>query len=230
MKLQPIRTDIFVEHQDLSAFIIGQLPELPEASVLAVTSKIVALSEGRTALLNTASKAAVIAAESDWQLPTKHVTLTLKDGMYLPSAGVDESNAAGKLVLLPKNSFKAAASLRQILLKHYQLQQLGVLITDSRTLPLRSGVTGIALGYAGFVGLHDYRGELDLFDRPLQMSQANLADGLAAAAVLVMGEGAEQQPLVLIEGAPIIFTDDSINPDALKIDPEDDMYAPILHR
>src|SRR6185369_10169333 len=135
-------------------------------SVVVVTSKIVALSENRTAIAGDEKmKEKLIRQESQFAVRTKYVWLTIKDGMVMASAGIDESNANGKLILLPKDSFKAADTLRKQLQKKYKVTQLGVLITDSRTMPLRSGITGVALGYAGFKGIKDYVGLPDIFGR-----------------------------------------------------------------
>ena len=147
----------------------------------------------------------------------------------MASAGIDESNAKGKLILLPKDSFKTARNFRNTLRQKYGVKELGVLITDSRTIPLRAGVTGVAVGYAGFHGIKDYRGTPDIFGRKFKFSQTNIADGLAAAAVLVMGEGNEQQPLAMIERAPVEFCD-SVNRAELRIDIQEDMYRPLFSR
>lgn len=105
----------------------------------------------------------------------------------MASAGIDESNANGKLVLLPKDSFKTARFLRDKLRQKYGVRHLGVLITDSRTTPLRAGVTGVALGYAGFRGVKDYRGTPDIFGRKFKFSRTDVADSLATAAVFAIG-------------------------------------------
>src|SRR6266508_2193439 len=68
-------------------------------------------------------------------------------------------------------------------------------ITDSKTAPLRVGVTGVTLAYSGFQALNDYVGTKDLFGRAWRMIKVNVVDALATAAVLVMGEGSEQTPL-----------------------------------
>jgi len=73
----------------------------------------------------------------------------------MASAGIDESNANGKLILLPQDSFQTAYALREKIQQKYDVRHIGVLITDSRTVPLRAGVTGVALGYAGFCGVRD---------------------------------------------------------------------------
>ena len=230
MNVQPIETRLFTEGEDIAAFIVEHIPKLKDESILAVTSKIVALAQRRVvAAKNEKEKEKIIRAESDWAMGSKYVWLTEKDGMILANAGVDESNADGKIVLLPKDSFKAAAVLRTRLKKHFRIKKLGIVITDSRIMPLRAGVVGIALGYAGFRGLRDYRGKKDLFDRPLKFTQTDVADSLATAATLAMGEGNESQPLCVIEDAPVEFVE-RVNRKELLIPFEDDMYAPLFQR
>lgn len=228
MIIQPIKTRVFLEGEDLFSFVKNYLKKIPEKSVVVVTSKIVALAEKRTVVAkNDEAKEKLIRAESDFALRTKYVWLTIKDGMVMASAGIDESNANGKLILLPKDSFKTAHNLRNRLCKHYRVRHLGVLITDSRTLPLRAGVTGVALGYAGFRGIRDYRGTPDIFGRKFKFSCTNVADSLATAAVLIMGEGKEQQPLAIIKKTPVEFVE-KIRRTELRINIQDDMYGPLL--
>jgi coenzyme F420-0:L-glutamate ligase len=225
MNIRAIRTRVFKEGDDLVAFIGAHVRRIPERAVLVVTSKIVALAEGRTA--DPKDRERIIKAESSFALRTKYTWLTIKDGTVMASAGVDESNAAGKLVLLPKDSFAAAESLRRTLKKLYRVKKLGVLITDSRLLPLRAGVVGVALGYSGFKGVRDYRGTKDIFGRVFKLSRTDVADSLATAAVLCMGEGKEQLPLALITGAPIAYSE-RVNRTELHIDPREDVYAPLF--
>ena len=230
MQVKPIKTRIFKEKENLASFVCKYVRRIPEKSVLVVTSKIVALSEGRTAaVLDEKHKESIIKQESNFAIKTKFAWLTLKDGMILASAGVDESNANGKLVLLPKDSWRSAKSLRLKIMKKFGLKTLGVLITDSRLAPLRKGALGIALGYAGLEGLRDYKGKKDIFGRELMISRTNVADALATAAVLSMGEGDERQPLALIRNAPVIFTNKQ-NKDDLIIPLEDDLYVPFFAR
>ena len=230
MQITPIKTRIFQENEDLTAFILKYIKNLKENSVLVVTSKIVALSEGRTVeYKNEKQKIDLIKKESSFAIKTKIVWLTIKNGMLLASAGIDESNANGKLILLPKDSFKSAEILRKKLVGYFQLKNLGVLITDSRLMPLRAGVVGMALGYAGFKGIKNNIGKKDIFGRILKMSKTDIADGLATSAVLCMGEGSEQQPLALIIDAPIVFTE-KINKKELVIKPEKDIYAPLFSK
>lgn len=231
MRVRAIRTQRFPERGDLTAFLARWLPRLRERSVVAVTSKVVALAEGRViAKTDAATRERYILQESDWALRTKYVWLTIKDGTVMPSAGVDRSNARGKLLLLPQDSFRTASRIRTVIKRRSRLQELGVLITDSRLLPLRAGVVGIALGYAGFKGVRDYRGTPDLDGRfTLQHSRTDVADARATAAVLEMGEGREQQPLAVITGAPVEFTD-RVNRRELWVDPTEDIYRPIFEQ
>ena len=230
MNVQPIKTKVFVENEDLFAFVTRHIRRVPEGAVIVVTSKILALAEGRTCIVkNEKEKDALIKKESEFAIKTKYVWLTIKDGTVMASAGVDESNADGKIILLPKDSYGAARALRARLMKKYGVKKLGILITDSRLLPLRAGVVGVALGYAGFRGVRDYRGSPDIFGRNLKMTQTDIADGLATAAVLCMGEGKECQPLAVITDAPIVFVD-KVNKQELAISIEDDIYMPLFRK
>jgi coenzyme F420-0:L-glutamate ligase len=225
MKVDPISTRLFKEREDLASFVAVHVPVLKEGSIIAIASKIVALAEGRTlAPVGTKAKEALIRSESEWArkiLPKWW--LTVRDGTVVVNAGIDESNAQDVMILLPKDSFKSAARLRTQLQKIYKLKKLGVIITDSRITPLRAGVVGVALGYAGIAGVRDYRGTKDLHGRTMEVTQTDVADSLATAATLVMGEGAERQPLAIITDAPVKFSD-RVKRDELRMDPRKDMY------
>jgi len=137
-------------------------------------------------------KDALIRQESEYYLPRKlnkyGVMLTIKRNILAPSAGIDESNAEGHYILWPKDPQKTANEIRAYLRKKYRLKKLGIIITDSRTLPLRWGTIGVCLAYSGFKSLNNYIGKKDLFGRKLNVTQSNVADSLAVAAVLAMGE------------------------------------------
>ncbi len=228
MQIRAFKTKIFLENEDLISFILRYIKKIPEESVLVVTSKIVALSEGGVVTCkNRKEKTKLIKQESDFALKTKFVWLTIKDNMVMSNAGIDESNAKGKLILLPKDSFQVADEIRKKLRKIFKVKKLGVLVTDSRVFPLRAGIVGVALGYAGFKGVRDYRGKKDIFGRALNFSRTDVADSLATAAVLCMGEGKEQQPLALITSAPIQFVE-KINKKELEIKVKDDLYLPLF--
>src|SRR3989338_1880873 len=232
MNIKAIKTRIFRENEDLLSFILKNIKKIPkknlESSVLVVTSKIVALSEGRAVEYKSEKqKIALIKKESEFTLKTKLAWLTIKDGMVMATAGIDESNANGQLILLPKDSFKSADIIRKKLKKIFKVKKLGVLITDSRVFPLRAGIVGVALGYAGFKGIKNYIGTKDIFGRVFKMSRTDVADSLTTTAILCMGEGKERQPLALITNAPVDFTE-KINRKELIINPKEDLYLPLF--
>ncbi len=230
MIVKAIRTRVFKEGELLLPFVDRYVKKLNDGSILVVTSKIVSLSEGNVREIKSSrTREELIKEESEFAMRTKYTWLTIKDGMVMSSAGIDESNANGKIVLLPRDSFKTAEHLRRELMKRHHIKNLGIIITDSRLLPLRAGVVGVALGWSGFSGVRDYRGKPDIFGRILKLSRTDLADSLATAAVAVMGEGAEQQPLALITGAPVEFKE-KIDKRELSIDIKEDIYQPLFEK
>lgn len=230
MKVKAVKTSIFQSKQNLISFIERYIPKISDNTVLVVTSKIVALSEGRVEEnVDEKSKRKIIKRESEFILETKYACLTIKDGVVMANAGVDESNANGKIILLPRDSFKSASILRNYFKHKYNLKNFGVIVSDSRSLPLRSGITGVALGYAGFDGLKDYRKQLDIFGRPFHFSRVNVADSLATAAVLCMGEGNERRPLALITNYSF-KSRERVNKNELKINIKDDIYGPMFKK
>ena len=230
MQIKAIKTKIFRENEELIPFIFKYIKKLPERSILVVTSKIVALSEGRTVVYkDEKQKIALIKRESDFAFKTKIVWMTIKDGMVMANAGIDESNASSKLILLPQNSFQTAKVLRKKLRKKFKLKNLGIIISDSGLLPLRSGVIGVALGYAGFRGIKNYQGKKDIFGRKFKYQKTNIADSLATVAILCMGEGNEKQPLSIIADAPVAFIT-KVDEKEILINPKKDIYAPLFNK
>ena len=230
MIVQPIKTRIFKEGENLFSFICSYFKTIPEKSVIVVTSKIVSLAEGRTAdFKSEKDKERLIKKESKVAIKTKYVWLTIKDDDFMASAGIDESNANGKLILLPKDSFKTAQILHKLLKNKYKIKKLGVLIVDSRTIPLRSGVVGMAIGYFGLKGIRDYEGKKDIFKRPFKFARTNIVDNLASASILVMGEGNERHPLAIIKEAPIVFSN-KLDRKEIKIKLKDDIYKPLYRK
>ncbi|AKB25823.1 Coenzyme F420:L-glutamate ligase [Methanosarcina sp. MTP4] len=148
--------------------------------------------------------------------------LTITKGILAPNAGIDASNAPeGHVVLLPEDPRKSAENIRKRLEERYSCR-LGVIVGDSRTQPLRLGCTGLALGVSGFVPVEDARGAFDIFGKPLHITHKAVADNLVSAAELLMGEGGERVPCVLIRGAAVKLIDES--PEMPKISMEGCMY------
>ena len=232
MRVRAIKTKVFREGENLPDFVLRYLaPE--EKSVVVLTSKIVALSERRTLpFKNQKEKEKIIKKESSFAVKTGQTWFTIKDGMVMASAGVDESNADGKITLLPRDSYASAKYIREILKKKLKLKKIGVLITDSGFVPMRAGAVGLGLGYAGFRGVKNYVGQKDIFGRVLRMTRTNVADSLAAAAVLEMGEGRERTPLAVITAAPVEFASKTskISKKEMRIAPPKDLYAPLFNK
>ena len=227
MEIIPVRTRIFKINESLFSFIVSHLPKLKDGDIVAVTSKIVALSEGRVAADEEKIKKQIIKRESSQIIKGKWCYLTFKDGEWCANAGVDESNSQGKIILLPKDAVGEAKKLRSQLKRNKNIRNLGVIITDTRSVPLRQGVMGVALSYVGFEGLKNYVGKKDIFGRKFKITRSNMADALAVAAVAVMGEGNERTPLAVIRDAPVIFKNVSAHHKELSILPKDDLYRPI---
>jgi F420-0:gamma-glutamyl ligase len=158
--------------------------------------------------------------------------ITIKDQIVAVNAGIDESNSDSTYVLLPKDAYQTAQEIWQFLKKEYRVQEVGVVITDSKTFPLKWGTIGTCLAHCGFNALNDRIGEQDLFGHTMQMTKVNVAEALAVTAVLEMGEVAESQPLCLIESINMVQFNQQ-PPTAqeiaeLSISLEDDAYAPLL--
>lgn len=234
MKIKAIKTSRIEKPQDLNTFIDTFLPRLTECSIIVITSKIVSLCEGRVIAKNKITKSNLIAQESDKIIPNlesndKNIILTYTHGLLIPSAGIDESNGNNVFVLYPQNPFHSAFMIWDFLRKKHALKNLGVIISDSHTTPLRKGVTGIALSWWGFNPLKSYVGSPDLFNHPLRVTHINIVDALAAAAVFEMGEGNECTPIAIIQEAPhITFDDKKHDRTEISIDPKEDLYRPLL--
>ena len=230
MKVQAIKTNLFHLGNSLFDFVLREAKEhIKENSILAVTSKIVSLSEEAIVFKSEVEKEDLIQKESDYYLGEVAFGchLTIKHRLFIASAGIDQSNADGDYyILYPNDPFLSAQKLGTQLREHFNLKNFGVLFTDSHTTPLRRGVTGIALSYWGFNGLINKVGENDLFGNELKVTTINTADALASASCLLMGEGNEQCPLAVIETPPVEFnTETDIT--EITMNPEDDMYFPI---
>ena len=239
MKITPIKTRKVIPGKDKSLFLLldEYLPRLKEGSVVAITSKVAAICEGRFIKIGKADKQELIKKEAEYYLPQKlnkyGVMLTIKNSVLAPSAGIDESNAKGNYVLWPKDPQKTANEARAHIRKKQKLKKLGVIITDSRTLPLHWGTSGVSVAYSGFKPMENYIGKKDVFGRKLKITIANIADALATAAVLAMGEGAEQTPFAVIEDITRLRFCEG-NPTKKELSSfsvnkkEDDLWSPLL--
>lgn len=247
----PVQAPVQQTPFDLIATITTALraaEQTPQAGdILAISSKYVAISEGRVMDLAdvepgdearslaerynmNAKIAQLVVDEADHifgGIPMGYL-LTYRQGVISPNAGIDRSNIPnGQAVLLPADAYASAQRIRQALQAHYDLH-LGVILTDSWLLPGRLGTTGVALSAAGFQPIQDERGQPDLFGNPMVVTQRGIADSLSVVAQTVMGERDEATPLALIRNAPVTLSDAALSPDDVAIPWEMCLYVESL--
>ena len=195
---------------------------LRDGDILVVAQKIVSKAEGRFAVLadivpspaardlaavvgKDARLVEVILSESARIVRAERNVLIAQHrlGFVMANAGVDQSNVGpeeeGLALMLPADPDASAARLKSGLERRFAVR-LGVVINDSFGRPWRLGTTGVAIGAAGIEPLLDRRGTSDLFNRPLKVTMVAQADEIAAAASLLMGQGDEGLPVVLVRG------------------------------
>jgi coenzyme F420-0:L-glutamate ligase/coenzyme F420-1:gamma-L-glutamate ligase len=200
--------------------------QLKNNDVLAITSKILSYSEGRVVEPGKvkASKEAIRLAKKYSLTPefaelilqeadriyggVEKAVLTLKNGLMIPNAGIDNKNTPDDYAALwPSDPEKSAKNIRDEI-KRATGKSVAVLIVDSGLVPLRKGTNGLALAVAGFKPVRDNIGKRDLFGKRIMITRQAVADDMASAAHLLMGEATEQTPVVLIRDAPVDFDDD----------------------
>jgi coenzyme F420-0:L-glutamate ligase / coenzyme F420-1:gamma-L-glutamate ligase len=197
---------------------------LQEGDILAVAQKIISKAEGRQVRLagvEPGPRALKLAAQTGKD--PRLVELVLREstevsrlrpgvlivrhrlGFTSANAGIDRSNVelAGPdeedVLLLPEDPDASARRLRETIRAERGVN-VGIVITDSHGRPFRLGTVGVAIGVAGLPALWDQRGEPDLYGFRLQHTDVGLADEIAAAAGLLMGQAAEGQPAIIIRG------------------------------
>jgi len=237
MKITPLKTErITAGSISLTELLDKNLSDFPDKSVLAITSKVVSLCEGSTVPIEGTDKEALIRQQASHILPPEYSIygrpFTITGNTLISSAGIDESNGEDQYILWPADAQATANQLRIYLCQRFNIKYAGVIITDSTSQPMRRGSIGIALAHSGFDSLQNYIGKPDLFGRPIAFSKANVASGLAAAAVVTMGEGDESTPLCLLSELSFVnFQDRDPNAEELTeltISLEEDLYEPFL--
>jgi F420-0:gamma-glutamyl ligase len=247
LRVDAIQTDVFRPGAELLPFVLNALEgsshggEL-EGRVIALTSKLVSLSERAWVPTARTTKQALVERESTAIVAeTRYGSpITVTRGMLMPAAGIDESNSPdGHYLTLPLDPFQSARTLWSGLRLALGVKKLGVILTDSHSSPLRRGVTGVALSHFGFAAVHSLVGNPDLYGRELKMSQVNVADALAAAAVLAMGESTECQPIAVLSAQGLHYTDaltyidtqtESSARDEIQIAPNADLYSELFKK
>ena len=203
-----------IKQGDDIASLIKSLFDFQEGDVLCLASTIVAKSEGRFRDLESyhpTDRAAAIAQnigkdprfvqavlEESLDVLIDHPFLLVQTrfGHVGVNAGIDQSNVGdARILLLPEDPGRSAKRLCASLGK-----DLAVIITDTCGRPFRSGVAGVAIGWAGIAALRDWRGEQDLHGKALEITLEAIVDEIAAMANLLMGEAGDGTPAVVFRG------------------------------
>lgn len=198
MNVEAIKTRHFKPPQDslddLLSYFNGKLTE---GSVVAISSKVLGICLGYCVPISEIDKQTLEKLQSDKIITTKDnsdILLTKKNDMLLEYGGVDTLNG-GYYVILPKKPYKAAMQIWKQLRRRNKIRKLGVIITDSHSVPFRKGAVGLAVAGYGFRPNTRYgRGH----------ATADLIDGLASSANIVMGEGVKIMPLAVLNNVPDI--------------------------
>ncbi len=196
---------------------------LQDGDILAIAQKIVSKAEGRLVQLGdvvVSDRAREVAAEVEKEPTIVELILSESDeisrkrpgvlvvrhklGFTSANAGIDRSNVSQDgedetVLLLPIDPDASATRLQAAMTAEFGAD-IGVVITDSHGRPFRLGTLGVAIGVAGLPALWDRVGESDLYGYELQHTTVGVADEIAAAAGLLMGQAAEGTPVVLIRG------------------------------
>ena len=254
IELFPVKTGKQKEHFPLAECVLASLRKaglrLEDNDVLAVSSKFVAMSEDRIVKISSvvpkakarklAKKmrmmpefAEIVLRESDAVLGgVRGFLLAVKDDIIAPNAGVDKSNVyPGHAILYPANPASSARRIRREILRRTG-RKVGIVLTDSRLMPGRIGTSGVAVACAGIEPVDDCIGRKDLFGNTLRVTKRALADDIAAAAQLLMGEAAEAVPVVLVrpKSPPWRYTERNIKNSEMRISWKKDIYVAGLRK
>ncbi len=219
LKLRGFRTRPVSSPFDVIGLIAEGLgSSLRDGDVLVISSKFLAISEGRVVRLDSVRVGArakelarrhridprlceLVVRESDEVIGgVPGFLLTSRDGLLTPNAGIDKSNIVhGSVVLYPRRPEVLAERIRESVKFRFGVS-VGVVVCDSRLSPTRRGTTGVALAASGLEAILDLRGKTDLFGNVLKVTSQGIADDLSSAAELLMGESDEATPVVVVSG------------------------------
>jgi F420-0:gamma-glutamyl ligase len=231
MELIPIKTRVLhPPKDDLFEVLDASVTDLRDGDILTITSKVVAIHERRCVPMGGVDKEVLVRNEAEYIFHPEGRTkpLTLTNHTFISAAGIDESNGEGYYILLPKDSFESARKIRAYLLGRHKLTKLGVVITDSHSLPFRYGAMSVAIGCWGFDPIENHVGRPDLFGRTMQYSNTNLPDSIAAATTLVTGECDEAQPITIVRGVPNLVFRDQDPRTEFFVQYEEDIYRDLF--
>jgi coenzyme F420-0:L-glutamate ligase / coenzyme F420-1:gamma-L-glutamate ligase len=221
---------------------IGKI-NIEDNDVLVISSKYLSISEGRIKKLTRIKPSSqAIQASKLYHIDPRMMELILREsdeifgGLYgfvltsihkvlAPNAGIDKSNVPkGSVVLYPKYPYHSIEILKQKFLVN-SFKRVGIVLSDSRILPMRKGTVGVALACCGFEPVIDLKGTFDLFGNVLKYTSQNLADCLASLGTMIMGESDASTPVIIIRGLNIKMTDNPVSSDTLNMDSKFDIYV-----
>lgn len=221
---------------------------IDDGDIIVIAQKIVSKAEGRIEKLRdiTPSEEAKNVASQTLKDP-RLVELVLKEtqkivkatqeifivenkkGIICINAGIDKSNVSGydSYALLPEDPDKSAQKLLSEITK-LTGKRIAVVICDTYSRPFRKGQVGFTIGIAGINPFIDYRGQKDLFGYTLKVKNTAIADEIASAAELVMGEGKEAIPVAIIKNLTKVKWTEETSTKDLLIPKQEDLFKGTL--
>jgi coenzyme F420-0:L-glutamate ligase/coenzyme F420-1:gamma-L-glutamate ligase len=218
VELIPVHGIPLVVEGDDIALIISQRTEIKDGDIIVVCSTIISKAEGRVRELNSfkpSKKAielseklgkppefiqAVLEESEEILIENPFLLVKSRSGNICVNAGVDGSNIeSGKIILPPEDPDKSAERLRRRF-EEVTSRRVGVIVTDTNGRCFRKGVVGVAIGVSGIPALKDWIGRKDLYGNLLEVTVEAVADEIAGMANLLMGEGDDAIPAVIVRG------------------------------
>lgn len=221
VEVLPVKNIPLIKKGDDLAEMIAERVSLQNGDVVVVCSTVVSKAEGRVRglkeytpsnrAMEIAKKVgkppefvqAVLEESEEILLDSPFLLVRAKFGNVCVNAGIDASNVEeGKIILPPSNPDESAKKLRK---RFRDLGfDVGVIITDTNGRCFRKGVTGFAIGISGVKAMKDWIGDKDLYGKELEVTVECVADEIAAFANLLMGEGGDGIPAVVVRGLDVL--------------------------
>lgn len=226
----------------------NELVAIDDGDIIVIAHKIVSKAEGRTVKLSDvkpSSKAEEISRVT--MRDPRLIELVLREakrvvkatpeilivenahGFVCINAGIDKSNVQGEeaFALLPINPDESAKQIRAEIRK-LTGKEVAVIICDTYSRPFRRGQVEFAIGLAGISPFRDYRGRKDLFGYALKVKNSAIADEIASAAELLIGQGKEAIPVVVVKGLTGVSVTENASVGELSISKEEDLFKGTL--
>lgn len=220
---------------------------IEDGDILVVAQKVISKAEDRIVNLDTItpSKRALSVAEETGKDPrllelvlreskrvlkASHQIVVVEDKREIVNinAGIDKSNIRGTnhYALLPLDPDKSAREL-QSRINQLINKQVGIIVSDTYSRAFRRGQVNFAIGISGVAPFVDYRGKEDLFGYIMQVKFSTVADELASAAELVMGQGNEAVPVAIVKGLNLVNFSEGKTSKDLVISEEEDLFKSV---